>query len=119
MSAAFAVGGRTRSASLAQVPTFLESGIGGFEAGLWFGLNAPAATSWAIVERLNRKLDRVLATAEVRAQLGAQSIEPTPSSIEVSFGRPPIRFSIARSSAMRSSTTVVTVHRVSSRANIR
>lgn len=82
---ALAVGGRTRSATLAQVPTFLEAGVGGFEAGLWFGLNAPAATSRVIVERLNRELDRVFATAEVRAQLGAQSIEPTPSSIEV-FG---------------------------------
>ena len=67
--------GRKRLAALPDVPTLAEEGIAGFEAGLWFGLNAPAGTPRPVIERLNREVLRVLDLAEVRAQLAAQSIE--------------------------------------------
>lgn len=78
------IGGK-RIPALPNVPTLAESGIAGFDAALWFGLNAPAATPAAALERLNREAVRALALPEVRAQLAAQSIEPTPGSREA-FG---------------------------------
>jgi tripartite-type tricarboxylate transporter receptor subunit TctC len=67
------------------VPTFSESGIPGYEAAFWFGLNAPAATPKAIIDKLNKEVVRVLALPDVRAQFLAQSIEPVSSPSEA-FG---------------------------------
>jgi len=76
------IGGR-RIPALPDVPTLAESGIAGFDAALWFGLNAPAATPAGTLERLNREALRALSLPDVRAQLAAQSIEPVPGSREV------------------------------------
>jgi tripartite-type tricarboxylate transporter receptor subunit TctC len=77
--------GKQRLRDLPDVPTFSESGIPGYEAAFWFGLNAPAATPKAIIDKLNKEVVRVLALPDVRAQLLAQSIEPVSSSSEA-FG---------------------------------
>ena len=71
--------------ALPEVPTLAETGIAGFDAALWFGLNAPAATPVPALERLNREALRALALPEVKAQLAAQSVEPVPGSREA-FG---------------------------------
>lgn len=70
--------GRQRLAALPKVPTLSESGIPGFEASLWFGLNAPAGTPRNVIERLNREVNRVLALPEVKGPLAAQSIDAVP-----------------------------------------
>jgi tripartite-type tricarboxylate transporter receptor subunit TctC len=74
--------GQKRLRELPQVPTFAEAGIAGYEAGFWFGLNAPAATPKPIIERLNKEMVRILALPDVKAQLIAQNIEPLSSSVE-------------------------------------
>jgi tripartite-type tricarboxylate transporter receptor subunit TctC len=74
--------GRKRLVALPDVPTLAEAGVAGFEAGLWFGLNAPGATPRAAIERLNREVAHVLALPEIRAQLAAQSIEAATGSPE-------------------------------------
>ena len=74
--------GQKRLAALPDVPTMAEAGIAGFESGLWFGLNAPAGTPRAAIERLNREALRVLGLPEIRALLAAQSIEPAGGSPE-------------------------------------
>ena len=79
-----AIGGK-RIPALPEVPTLAETGIAGFDAALWFGLNAPAATPVPALERLNREALRALALPEVKAQLAAQSVEPVPGSREA-FG---------------------------------
>jgi tripartite-type tricarboxylate transporter receptor subunit TctC len=84
LNALGAIGGK-RIPALPDVPTLAESGIAGFDAALWFGLNAPAATPAATLERLNREAVRALSVPEVRAQLAAQSIESVPGSREA-FG---------------------------------
>lgn len=76
-----AIGGK-RLPALPDVPTLAESGIAGFDAALWFGLNAPAAVPTAALERLNREAIRALGLPEVKSQLAAQSVEPVPSSRE-------------------------------------
>jgi tripartite-type tricarboxylate transporter receptor subunit TctC len=80
--AALAVIGRRRLAALPDVPTMTELGLAGFDSGLWFGLNAPAGTPAALIERLNAEVRRSFGLAEVKAQLAAQGIDPAPGSAE-------------------------------------
>lgn len=74
--------GRQRLAALPEIPTFAEFGISGFEASLWFGLNAPAATPQSIIERLNREAVRVVGLPELKTQFAAQSIDALPGTSE-------------------------------------
>ena len=50
---ALATTGAKRDPALPDVPTIAESGVPGYESGVWFGLAAPAATPKEIVARLN------------------------------------------------------------------
>jgi tripartite-type tricarboxylate transporter receptor subunit TctC len=77
-----AVSSRTRIPSLPEVPTFMESGVEDFESSSWVAILAPAATPRAIVERLNRELNAVLATPEIADKLATLGITPTPGSPE-------------------------------------
>jgi tripartite-type tricarboxylate transporter receptor subunit TctC len=56
-----------RHPSFPDVPTFKEQGFP-LESDSWFGLSAPAGTPAPIVERLNREVRALLATAEIRAR---------------------------------------------------
>ncbi len=76
---ALAVTGATRLANLPDVPTVAQSGLRGYEVTLWMGILAPAATSPAIVSRLNREVTAILRVANVKDALVAQGVEPTPS----------------------------------------
>lgn len=49
---ALATGGHERSPALAQVPTFAEAGVPGYEAVSWIGMFAPQGTDPAIVDKL-------------------------------------------------------------------
>src|SRR5258706_609519 len=80
--AALAVIGRQRLAALPDVPTMTEQGVAGFESGLWFGLNAPAGTPPAVIERLNAEARRAFSAAEVKAQLATQGIVSAPGSAD-------------------------------------
>jgi tripartite-type tricarboxylate transporter receptor subunit TctC len=80
--AALAVTGRQRLAALPNVPSMTELGVPGFELGLWFGLNAPAGTPPAVIERLNAEVRRAFGLPEVRAQLAAQGIEAVPGAAD-------------------------------------
>jgi len=82
---ALGVIGRQRLTALPDVPTLAEAGVAGFDAGLWFGLNAPAGTPPATIERLSRDTVRALGLPEVKSQLLALSIDPAPGSSEA-FG---------------------------------
>jgi tripartite-type tricarboxylate transporter receptor subunit TctC len=50
---ALATTGAKRDPALPDLPTIAESGVSGYESGVWFGLSAPAATPKEIVNRLN------------------------------------------------------------------
>jgi tripartite-type tricarboxylate transporter receptor subunit TctC len=58
--------GEQRNALLPDVPTFAEAGQPGFNVPYWFSLAAPAATSPAIIERLNREVVRACAQPRLR-----------------------------------------------------
>ena len=67
-----AVTSKTRHKMLPNVPTIAESGYPGFEALSWQGLFAPAATPPAIVEQLNREVNKALASAEIQEYFGSR-----------------------------------------------
>ena len=57
---------------LAEVPTFAEAGLPGFEMRVTYGVLAPAATPRAIVDRMSGELGRIAALADMRERLAAQ-----------------------------------------------
>jgi tripartite-type tricarboxylate transporter receptor subunit TctC len=66
---ALAVTTATRSAALPEVPTTAELGLPGVEATAWFGVQAPARTPRAIVERLGAEIDTVLREPAMAARI--------------------------------------------------
>jgi tripartite-type tricarboxylate transporter receptor subunit TctC len=74
--------GAQRSALLAEVPTFAEAGLPGFDVPYWFGLAAPAATPPQIIERLNREVVRASAQPRLREAFAKQAAVAATSSAE-------------------------------------
>ena len=72
-----------RSANFPEVPTIAESGYAGFEASVWYGLVAPAATPKAIVQRLHAEVQKALQTQEVKDRMNAVGGEVVPGSAEM------------------------------------
>ena len=62
---ALAVTTRTRSKTIASVPTLAESGLPDFDVSAWYGLAAPAGTPAAVVARLEQALEKIVRDAEV------------------------------------------------------
>jgi tripartite-type tricarboxylate transporter receptor subunit TctC len=69
---AIAVTSKQRHKMLPQVPTVAESGYPGFEALSWQGLFAPAGTPRALVEQLNRDVNKALASADMQDYFGSR-----------------------------------------------
>ncbi len=68
---ALAVLSTTRSSIFPDTPTIAESGFAGFEASVWYGFVAPAATPKPIVARLHAEVQKALQTPEVRERMAA------------------------------------------------
>jgi tripartite-type tricarboxylate transporter receptor subunit TctC len=66
--------------ALPGVPTVSDSGFPGFEESSWVGLFAPAGTSPAIVERLNRDVNAILAEPESQQRFAGLGAEANPMS---------------------------------------
>ena len=75
---AIAVSSARRSSSLPDVPTFIESGVAGFEVSSWVGILAPAQTPRPVIDKLNRELNAVLASPEIMDKLATLGITATP-----------------------------------------
>ena len=71
-----------RSSLWPDIPTVAETGLPGFEVVQRSTLLAPAGTPRAIIERLNKELNAVLATDEVRRRLAVEGGEPVPGAPE-------------------------------------
>lgn len=61
-----AVSGKQRAPNLPQVPTFIESGLAGFESYAWYGLFAPAGTPKAVVDQINQATVSYMQTPEFK-----------------------------------------------------
>ncbi len=71
-----------RSPNFPDVPTMAESGFPGFEASVWYGLVAPAATPKAVQERLHAEVQKALQTKEVRERMSAVGGDVIPGSAD-------------------------------------
>src|SRR5688572_8113274 len=65
-----------RSAALPDTPTFIESGVPGFDVSAWVGVFAPARTQRAIIDKLQKEILVVLGEPAVRAGYETLGIEP-------------------------------------------
>src|SRR5687767_2769022 len=70
-----AVTGSQRTPALPDVRTVAESGVPGYESLSWSGIAVPAATPPDIVARLNREINAILASPDMRQKLAEQGAE--------------------------------------------
>ena len=73
---ALAVTTARRWSGLPDVPTVAEQGVPGFDADIWYGFMVPAATPAAIVQKLAKDLQTVLADADLQTKLRGRGVEP-------------------------------------------
>jgi tripartite-type tricarboxylate transporter receptor subunit TctC len=73
---AIGTGGLERNAVLPDVPTIAEAGVPGYEAVNWWGLVAPAGTSQAIIDKLNREIEVVQKSPDVQKQFANEGADP-------------------------------------------
>ena len=64
-----------RTADMPNVPTLAESGYPGFEAPAWWAVIAPAKTPPAVVNAMNKAVDKALKTPAVAEKLKTQGIQ--------------------------------------------
>ena len=79
---ALAVGTRTRTSLLPELPPLAEAGVPGYESSTAFGVLAPAKTPSAIITRLNGEIVKTLKSADAREKLTTLGMEPVGSTPE-------------------------------------
>ncbi|HEV8095068.1 MAG TPA: tripartite tricarboxylate transporter substrate binding protein [Burkholderiales bacterium] len=75
-----AVGTAKRLASLPDVPTVAEQGYPGFETSQWYGLNAPARTPAAVIQRLASEAAKAAKSPKVHERFAADDADAIGSS---------------------------------------
>jgi tripartite-type tricarboxylate transporter receptor subunit TctC len=65
---ALAVSGPTRAAELPDVPTFKELGISFVDETSWYGIFAPRGTPKEVIAKVNRDVNKVLTSADMKAR---------------------------------------------------
>ena len=73
---AIAITGDKRTPAMAEVPTFAEAGLPGFEGTIWFGVQAHGATPRAIVNRLSADISRIIMRPDISEALLEQATQP-------------------------------------------
>jgi len=76
------VSGLQRSTLLPDTPTVAEAGVPGFEVNVWFGMQVPAGTPKAVVDKLNRDIVTLLKEPEVVQRFRNQGVEVAASTPE-------------------------------------
>ena len=79
---ALGVSSAKRVRAYAEVPTFAEAGLPGFEWDSWGGILAPAKTPRAVIHKLNREIVRALKLPDVAQRLTSLGAEPMPGTPE-------------------------------------
>ena len=72
---ALAVTSATRSQAMPELPTMAEAGIPGYEASSLYGLSAPVGTPKPVIAQLNKQVNLLLESPEVRERMAAQGAE--------------------------------------------
>jgi len=72
---AIAVSSKARSSQAPEVPTVDESGVPGYDVGVWFGVLTVAGTPRDVVQRLNTEVVRILTSPEVKQRFGKLGVD--------------------------------------------
>ena len=75
---------RERTAVLPDVPTMIEAGVPGYEAGVWWAVMSPKGSPEAVIGRLNAELGRIVKLPDVQeryANLGVSTEHSTPAHV--------------------------------------
>jgi tripartite-type tricarboxylate transporter receptor subunit TctC len=84
---ALAVTGKDRFPAVPHVPAAIESGVlAGYDVTTWYGFFAPSGTPGAIIARLNKTINEILAQDEVKARLTTAGVVIQGSTAEA-FGQ--------------------------------
>jgi tripartite-type tricarboxylate transporter receptor subunit TctC len=73
---ALGTSGKTRSSVTPNIPTIAEAGVPGYEATIWLGLMAPAATPKPVLERLSGEVRKVINAPDVKGNWSKQGAVP-------------------------------------------
>jgi tripartite-type tricarboxylate transporter receptor subunit TctC len=73
---ALGTGALERSPVLPDVPTIAEAGVPGYEAVNWWGVVAPTGTSPAIIDKVNREIEAVQQSPDVKKQFDNEGATP-------------------------------------------
>jgi tripartite-type tricarboxylate transporter receptor subunit TctC len=68
--------GKARSAITPEMPTVSEAGVQGYEATIWLGLMAPAATPRPVLDRLSAEVNKVVNAPDVKEAWSKQGAVP-------------------------------------------
>lgn len=84
---ALAIASPERTEQLADVPTFIESGIPDFIVSTWHGLLAPAGTPPEIVRKINADVNEIIQTPDFKKSLLTQGNIPAQPLTPEQFGQ--------------------------------
>jgi tripartite-type tricarboxylate transporter receptor subunit TctC len=73
---ALAVTSAKRTSLAPNLPTVAETAVPGYEATQWWGMLAPAKTPAPVIGKLNREVNAILSTDEIRTRLAAEGAIP-------------------------------------------
>ena len=76
---ALAAASPRRSATLPDVPTFVELGLGDVVVTNWYSVVTPAGTPAAVIKRVHEETVRTVDLPDVRERLAAAALEPMSS----------------------------------------
>jgi tripartite-type tricarboxylate transporter receptor subunit TctC len=74
--------GKARSAITPEMSTVSEAGVPGYEATIWLGLMAPAATPRPVLDRLSAEVNKIVGSTEVKEAWGKQGAVPMGMSVD-------------------------------------
>jgi len=73
---AIAISTTKRLSSMPKLPTIAESGVPGYDSGVWYAMLAPRGTPQNIIARLHEEFRKVLGDPAIRGFLTKSGVEP-------------------------------------------
>jgi tripartite-type tricarboxylate transporter receptor subunit TctC len=73
---AIAISGERRMPALAEVPTFAQAGLPGFEMRVTYAVLAPAGTPRTNIDKMSGEFGKIVALPDIREKLAAQGMIP-------------------------------------------
>ena len=67
-----------RAPAAPDLPTMSESGVPDYDVVSWYGVHAPIKSPRAVIERVNREINRILNEPDVRDRLVSLGMDPMP-----------------------------------------